>query len=715
LRFLALDHGLSVLIQLIDIDGGRVKSFRCTWVLLLSLVMTACGGSGSASKTQNPVVSSSSLISSSQISSSSSSDVSSQSSQPSSQAVQLFEVSVAEAEGGALTPAGAKVAAGESLSLEVVVDEHFVLADIAGCGGILNGTQFVISSVESDCLVQPLFEKKIYQVEVVAGEGGSVTPTTASVPAGESVSFQLSANNTYELGEIEGCSGSLKGQSYVIDALWGDCVLQVNFAPVMNRPSLSMTLTAQKKFVFSWTAVAHAQEYRLLENPDGKSGYSLVQTLKANQRRLELDVGLHQKFKASYLLEACDKAGRCRSSNAVSVPDDISAAVGLIKNSEMLTASAVSRDGRYLALGFEFDDSGAVGVNGDRDVPDVDRAGSVHLYQKNNGTWSRVAILNHEAPRPGIKFGRSLAFNGDGTLLVVGTEERDGDHPSTGAAYVFTRAGSFWQQTATIFPEYLEDWLQFASEVALSDDGKTLIIGAVYDSGTADNPASKTVNSSGAAHVYKKNGTFWDKVAYLKASNPAVSEAMGASLSLSADGKVLAMVNSPYPGTGVGLRAVIFVEKGGVWSEEASIPLVPSGEEGLSGHRSGLVLSQDGSRFAVSSVYDGNDPDALTSGAILVFKRGLSGWQQEAKMKTPKSDCGWGGRMGDSIAMGGTGDTIVATSSCPNHGPTVFTRTGEQWQQYGYLPRVWAYDGLMMDGAGTQLFIIDASSNLWFY
>ena len=674
--------------------------------LLVAVLVTACGGSGkSGSKNSSSQFISSASISSS-VSSQSSSIVSSES-VSSSSAPPVFEVSVSATEGGALAPAGASVVQGESLSLEVVADEHFVLADISGCSGLLTENTYVIEAVTADCVVEPVFEKKIYQVQVVASEGGSVTPLESSVVAGESVVFQLRANSHFDVGEVEGCPGMLAGSEYRIDALWADCVLNVSFDPVVGKPSLSLQLVAPKKFVFTWSAVPNAQQYRLMENIDGKSGYSLVKNLTANLRRHELSVGLHQKIEASYVLEACDASGKCRASNPVKVPDDISSAVTrLSTDSLMLTALALSRDGRFMALGFEFDDSGAVGINGPSDVPDIDQAGSVHVYEKRNSTWTRVAVIKHAEPSERQKFGRSLAFNADASVLAVGTEGVYGAAPSVGAAYVFTRSGNSWQQTAEILPEFTEDWLQFASELALSDDGKTLVVGAVYDSGTPDNPGAVVVPSSGAAHVYKFNGSDWVKTAYIKAANPEEYEAMGSSISLSANGKVLAMVNSPYPDTGVQLRARVFAEQGNTWVEEANLPL---GVEGYPGYRQGIVLSRDGSRLVVSNVSDQTDYPLLTGGVVHIFKRGASAWQEEAKLKTPYADCVYGGGLGDSLAMNGPGDLVVASDSCDGHGPTVFVRQGTQWHQKGYLPYHWSITGMAMDATGDQLMVFKYS------
>src|SRR5690606_1776658 len=51
-------------------------------------------------------------------------------------------------------------------------------------------------------------------------------------------------------------------------------------APVLDTaPTATLTLAAAKTFHFAWNDVGGETEYRLLEDPDGSSGYSLVATL----------------------------------------------------------------------------------------------------------------------------------------------------------------------------------------------------------------------------------------------------------------------------------------------------------------------------------------------------------------------------------------------------------------------------------------------------
>jgi len=90
--------------------------------------------------------------------------------------------------------------------------------------------------------------------------------------------------------------------------------------------------------------------------------------------------------------------------------------------------------------------------------------------------------------------------------------------------------------------------LHFGTAVALSADGKTLAIGAPQERSAArgvnGDQADNSEYLAGAAYVFRHDSAGWQQQAYLKASNPKTIFQFGFSLSLSADGTMLA-VGSP--------------------------------------------------------------------------------------------------------------------------------------------------------------------------
>ena len=83
------------------------------------------------------------------------------------------------------------------------------------------------------------------------------------------------------------------------------------------------------------------------------------------------------------------------------------------------------------------------------------------------------------------------AFDEDGSARQV-NGANDNRAGGSGAAYVFTRAGTTWSQQAYIKPSNVETQDAFGVDVALSDDGTTLLVGSLDE-----DCAATTVNAPG--------------------------------------------------------------------------------------------------------------------------------------------------------------------------------------------------------------------------
>src|SRR4029434_8113559 len=125
----------------------------------------------------------------------------------------------------------------------------------------------------------------------------------------------------------------------------------------------------------------------------------------------------------------------------------------------------------------------------------------------------------------------------------------------SGAVYVFTRQNNRWTQQAYIKasntgegPSAGEDYGdgdQFGFSLTLSKDGNTIAVGAVTEERGAKringNQNDTSMMSSGAVYVFARTRGTWSQQAYVKASNTAGGVQFGYSVSLNADGNVLAV------------------------------------------------------------------------------------------------------------------------------------------------------------------------------
>lgn len=68
-----------------------------------------------------------------------------------------------------------------------------------------------------------------YDVSATAGIGGSISPGTATVDAGGTANFTVSANSGYVVTGVTGCGGALTGNSYTTGAINGNCTVTATF------------------------------------------------------------------------------------------------------------------------------------------------------------------------------------------------------------------------------------------------------------------------------------------------------------------------------------------------------------------------------------------------------------------------------------------------------------------------------------------------------
>jgi hypothetical protein len=229
----------------------------------------------------------------------------------------------------------------------------------------------------------------------------------------------------------------------------------------------------------------------------------------------------------------------------------------------------------------------------------------------------------------------------------------------------------------------------FGSGVALSGDGTTLAVGAVYEDSSAvgigGDQANDSALESGAVYVFVRDDqNTWSQQAYIKASNPDPDDRFGNSVALSADGSTL-IVSAPAESsnaTGVGGNQAddsmegagavyVFVRDGqNAWTQEAYLKASNSGE--LDEFGTAVALSGDGNKLAVGAAWEdssatgvgGNQADnsLQDAGATYVFARDGQGmWSQEAYLKA--SNAGELDLFGRTMVLSGDGNTLAIGAS----------------------------------------------------
>src|SRR5262249_47654789 len=134
--------------------------------------------------------------------------------------------------------------------------------------------------------------------------------------------------------------------------------------------------------------------------------------------------------------------------------------------------------------------------------------------------WVEEALLTASDARVRNYFGSSVAISGD--VVVVGAWNDDDTGAASGSAYVFRFDGSHWIEEAKLRASDAAPGEEFGNAVSVS--GPVAVIGAKFDAtfGT----------SSGAAYVFRFDGTRWLEEAKLTAGDGAADDVFGWSVSV---------------------------------------------------------------------------------------------------------------------------------------------------------------------------------------
>ena len=220
----------------------------------------------------------------------------------------------------------------------------------------------------------------------------------------------------------------------------------------------------------------------------------------------------------------------------------------------------------------DFDDTDqfgwAVALDGDtaaigaphRDLAPLVDCGAAYVFTRSGAAWSETAILQAEAPSQDAKFGFALALEGDRLAI--------GENQAEGAVTMFARAGAMWSRQSTVHPVSAYGQKDFGAAVAL--DGDTMVVGAPGDQRYFE---GSWLIDAGAAYVFVWDGAVWQQQARLQPAVSAWEDAykagFGGSLSLAEDTLIVGADARAAPGSQG--AAHLFARSEDQWSEDVRL------------------------------------------------------------------------------------------------------------------------------------------------
>ena len=457
-----------------------------------------------------------------------------------------------------------------------------------------------------------------------------------------------------------------------------------------------------KQLVFSWDEVTFTDFYRLLENPDGHSGFTQVgDDIPAGTLDATRDIAVHifNWIDAQYQVEACNLTG-CTTSGVVTATAVMLDTIGYFKASntdakdEFGRTVALSADGQTLAVGSSYESSAATGIDGDQADNLAQRAGAVYVFRNGSSGWEQAAYIKASNAEAGDGFGSDVALSGNGDTLVVGTswedssaigvdgDQSDNSAESAGAVYVFEFDGATWSQTAYVKPSNTEPLNYFGAAVAVSEDGSMMAVGAPMD--------WEQYVGRGVVYLFALESDQWVEKQILDPP-VATGERFGEVIALSGNGERLAVLKPEMRDADFPLNGVyVYRNNGDQWALETlleSSNIDPGDRFGLGG----IAFNDDGTILAAGAPGesssaggingDQNDNSAQDAGAAYVFSYDGETWNQQAYVKALNPDPG--DLFGWPVALSADGRTLTAGDS-PG-AASVFAFDGIEWRQISYV------------------------------
>ena len=298
-----------------------------------------------------------------------------------------------------------------------------------------------------------------------------------------------------------------------------------------------------------------------------------------------------------------------------------------------------------------------------------DRPGYVQVFSLDSddetagttGTWKQVG-QDIAGEAIGDEFGWSVSISDDGKTIAVGAPYNDGKNgEDSGHVRIYRLAddGASWEQIGgDIDGDAAGDWS--GDSVSLSANGTIVAIGAPYGAGIDG------ILQAGQVKVYRidSGGSSWEQLGE-SIYGDNVNDYFGNSVDISPDGNSLAVGTAVS--SGPGYVKVFSLENGGGDDDDLGasswkqVGLTITGEANGDLFGNSVSLSDDAKTLAVGALW-ANDEDGDDVGQVSVYRRddSESGWTQigeDIDGEATYDISGW------SVSLSGDGKTVAIGSS----------------------------------------------------
>lgn len=180
-------------------------------------------------------------------------------------------------------------------------------------------------------------------------------------------------------------------------------------------------------------------------------------------------------------------------------------------NNGMRLGISVSISGNTAIIGADFENTN--GTN----------AGTAYVFKKSGSSWNEEAKLVALDGEDFDQFGFSVSVFGDDAIIGAVSDDDNGN--GAGAAYIFTRTGSTWNEIIKLTASDGSGLDEFGGRVFISENSAIVSAPRTDDAG----------NDSGSVYAFERREGSWKEVAKLMASDDDAEDRFGTSISMSGE------------------------------------------------------------------------------------------------------------------------------------------------------------------------------------
>ncbi|MCH8252482.1 MAG: hypothetical protein IID36_08535 [Planctomycetes bacterium] len=297
-------------------------------------------------------------------------------------------------------------------------------------------------------------------------------------------------------------------------------------------------------------------------------------------------------------------------------------------------------------------DGDVILVGAYRDDDAASNAGAAYVYRFNGSTWVEEQKLTASDGAPNDNFGRSVSLSGG--VAVLGAPMDDDFGMNAGSVYVYRFDGNTWiEEQELIQPDGGTPCDYFGGAVSVSGDA--ILVGSRYHNHSGF--------STGAAYVFRFNGSIWLAEVQLTASDAQVIDAFGESVAIDGDVAVVGAIwdDDACPEAISCNSGAVYMYRfdGDSWGDEQKL----TASDGTAGVEFGKTVSIDGDVVVVGAYMD--DGSESSSGSAYLYR--FDGWTWVDEQKLTASDAtetAWFGHSvsvsDDMVVVGAYQDDLVA-------------------------------------------------------